>query len=253
MFSQKRLVLALVVMFSASCAFGSGAATLVSHWPALDSYPAIVGSINLTNNSYIETTDGMYTAVKGNIANAFNLGWPTPNYPTVVNVGITSGTVTYVDPVSGLPHTFTKPSATGLAPVTGADYTATTGQTTFFGKSFTAAQTLTMYTWAGDSNMDGWATVEDDDLWLGGYYDGQVNPTKSDYKWIQGDYNYDGYVTIEDSDLWLASYYTQQTVPTTNYGPAGSATNAVPEPGMLVLVVAGSLAALVWRSRRRTA
>jgi len=233
MFSRNSLLLAVLIVAFSTFAYGAGFIGVAGHYAPLDGYPTIVGTLNLNNSSMHETGLNKYAALKGFVGNAYNTGWSTG-----ANVGITSGSAA----TSGV---------TGLAPATGQDYTAMSGNTVFFGRSFTATQSLVMYTWGGDANMDGYATTDDDDLWINGYYDQVANPTKNDYHWIQGDYNHDGYVTTDDSDLWIASYYTQVANPTVNYAPPAGV-SAVPEPSVVVMLLAGvvSLLCIARKSRK---
>jgi hypothetical protein len=224
----KRVLFCIMPMLCmVSYAFGSGGLGAVDHLTNLDTYPTITGTYDLNNASMIETGADLYTPVAAYIGNAYNNGW---SIDQSLNVGITSG---YAQTTG----------VTALVPATAADFDSVGGAGTFWGTAYTSTDTLVLYSWAGDSNMDGLATTEDDDAWTSGYYWQLSEPTKTDFHYIQGDFNYDGLVTTEDEDLWTASYYSQLSDPSIYYGDpfaaviSGGNIKAVPEPSTVILLL----------------
>jgi len=98
--------------------------------------------------------------------------------------------------------------------------------------SAAAQQVMVAYALYGDANGDG--TVAISDLaFLGASWNGTGK------NWAQGDFNYDGKVAL--SDLGFLGANWNQSIP--------GFSQVVPEPGTLVLLIAGllGLAASAWR------
>jgi hypothetical protein len=97
----------------------------------------------------------------------------------------------------------------------------------------------------GDFNVDGYVNALDLDIW-------RTNAGLSGpgITWRSGDANSDGVVDGLDKDIWFTHAFRSLD---DNLAPGSAgAIDAVPEPSTLVLALAGGLAALVCRWRRRT-
>jgi hypothetical protein len=89
--------------------------------------------------------------------------------------------------------------------------------------------------------------VNDDDVTiLGAFY----APGVSNPNWALGDFDYNGFVDDDDVTL-LGAFYDPSATPLVSGGVAsGEGVAAVPEPGAVVLLAAGSLGLALWRKRR---
>jgi autotransporter-associated beta strand protein len=109
----------------------------------------------------------------------------------------------------------------------------------FVGQPVTTSDVLVMYTYAGDTNLDGTLTTEDFNAVLNGF-------TNSLTGWENGDVNYDGVVDGSDWSLFINAYnyVLGGGLP---FGDAGTG-GAIPEPASASLLLLASTALL---SRRR--
>src|SRR5439155_15964173 len=117
---------------------------------------------------------------------------------------------------------------------------------TFAGVSVSAANALVMYTWGGDSNLDG--TLNGDDYFQ---IDSHIGVAGSAFGYNNGDFNYDGDINgddyfIIDSNIGIAQ--ASAPFPTSGGSFASAATSAVPEPTAALALPA--LAILMARRRR---
>jgi hypothetical protein len=111
-----------------------------------------------------------------------------------------------------------------------------TTETTEFGLGWAdngTDQLTVMYTYYGDSTLDGSVNVTDLNDVLSNY-------NKSGQTWRQGDFNYDGSVNVTDLNYVLSNY--NKSLP--------ASTAAVPEPSTLLLMVLGLAGLLAWRRVR---
>jgi autotransporter-associated beta strand protein len=135
----------------------------------------------------------------------------------------------------------------GIATAAQAKGMAATDTAVFAGQVVTGSDTLVMYTYGGDANLDGKINVDDY-----GRIDSNIGLGTAG--WYNGDFNYDGKVNVDDYGV-IDSNIGIQGVPFATAGGAGAAAalgvSAVPEPASIGLVALGGLALLQRRRRRR--
>jgi hypothetical protein len=108
------------------------------------------------------------------------------------------------------------------------------------GQAVNGSDTLVMYTYAGDANLDGRITVDD-------YGRIDFNVGLGTAGWFNGDFNYDGKITVDDYGIIDFNVGIQGA-------PMGSSVgglSAVPEPTAAGLLFAGAIGGLAARRRRR--
>ncbi len=128
---------------------------------------------------------------------------------------------------------------TGIAVIANQDGQGNALYTSFDGLSVSATDVLVMYTYLGDTNLDGVVDANDLASTLAGMYGGLTG-------WENGDFNYDGVVNSADLNLLLASL-AGQGAPFSNPG-LGGAGGAVPEPSSAAMAIPAI--ALLARRRR---
>jgi autotransporter-associated beta strand protein len=114
------------------------------------------------------------------------------------------------------------------------------------GQTITGSDTLVMYTYGGDANLDGRINVDDY-----GQIDFHVGLGVNG--WSNGDFNYDGKINVDDYGIidFNVGIQGSQFFNATSAGPANLAgVSAVPEPASLGLVSLGALAFVGRRTRR---
>jgi hypothetical protein len=112
------------------------------------------------------------------------------------------------------------------------------------GQTVTGTDTLIMYTYGGDANLDGKLNVDDY-----GRIDSNIGLGTAG--WYNGDFNYDGKVNVDDYGI-IDSNIGIQGAPFFTAGGAQASplgVNAVPEPAAAALFI---VAALSFRRRRHT-
>ncbi len=138
---------------------------------------------------------------------------------------------------------------TTLAVASAADVKHLSGAQTalFAGQTVGATDTLVMYTYAGDANLDG--KIDADDYFQ---IDSNYNKTNTNpgFGYFRGDFNYDGKINGDDYFLIDASFLGQSGTVIAHGEPVGGLGGvvAVPEPGTISLL---SLAAMSCLGRRR--
>jgi len=116
------------------------------------------------------------------------------------------------------------------------------------GQTVTGSQTLVMYTYGGDANLDGKINVDDY-----GRIDFNVNLGTSG--WYNGDFNYDGKINVDDYGIIDFNVGIQGAPFATGAGGGTTptaGTTAVPEPTAATGIIVASLAATRRRRRRNS-
>ena len=185
--------------------------------------------LDLSDNNAVLTgmspgveTAGVYSGVQGLVQQASNGGaWDQP--------GITTS---QADALSGL---------TGLGVATGEQVLGLgpTDTAVWNGVTVSGSDTLVMYTYVGDANLDGFISGDDYAA-----IDFNVAVPGAD-GWYNGDFNYDGIISGDD----YASIDFNIVAQGAPLNDSAAAVVAVPEPG--AGVVAGSLVAAAALARRR--
>jgi hypothetical protein len=139
------------------------------------------GKLDLSNNKLITTaTDGasntaIYDGVTGLVTTGRNGGgWG--------GTGIVIGATPY--PTGDL-------TSLGVATAEQVNGVGTTDTVLWSGKTITGSDTLVMYTYGGDANLDGKITVDD-------YARIDANTSTGANGWYNGDFNYDGRINVDD-------------------------------------------------------
>jgi autotransporter-associated beta strand protein len=197
------------------------------------------GKLDLRDNKLVATTAvGTGTANGG----AYTAGSVSRMVQTASNGGAWDGpgiTTSMPDATGGL-------TSIGVALASDVrDFGA--GTTLLFGgQTITNTDTLAMYTYAGDANLDGQITGDD--------YSGidfTIQDPNNTGGWFNGDFNYDGFVSGDDYSA-IDFNILAQGAPFPSAGAASlSGVTAVPEPASISLIGLGATA-LLGRRRRRT-
>jgi len=194
------------------------------------------GKLDVTNNNLIVTgtaagtwNGSAYTGVTGLIAAGKGDG----------NWNGTTGVITSVAGASDY---------TSLGVATGADAKGLTGTATdtFNGQTVHATDTIVMFTYGGDANLDGMINIDDYTQ-----IDSSVSTGGALKGWYNGDFNYDGEVNIDDYTIIDSNIGIQGTPFSSAGGASIAGVAAVPEPAALGLLSVGALS-LLGRRRRTT-
>ncbi|MEO6436128.1 MAG: hypothetical protein ABIP55_10255, partial [Tepidisphaeraceae bacterium] len=116
---------------------------------------------------------------------------------------------------------------------------AETATATFAGQTVLGSDTLVMFTWGGDANLDGKINIDDY-----GQIDFNVGSSGSVFGWYNGDFNYDGKINIDDYGIIDFNVTAQTETFPTGGGVGGGLEGvaAIPEPtaaaGGLIFVAA---------------
>jgi hypothetical protein len=143
---------------------------------------------------------------------------------------------------------------TTIGGMTGNDALNTAMATKFFGQPMATGDTLLMYTYYGDCDLNG--MIDDTDLGYFNYAYQSQDPTSTG--WLWGDNDWSGGLT-DDTDLGYFNYMYQtvqslggqpygQYGPGLTYSKAGGA-QAVPEPSTIVLLSAAAALFVFLRKR----
>jgi hypothetical protein len=174
-----------------------------------------------------------YTGIAGLVASARNGGaW---NGTT----GIISSAITPGERLHGI----------GVAPASDLFHLTGTQTADWNGQIVTASDTLVMYTYAGDANLDGKINIDDY-----GRIDSNVGRSGSVFGWSSGDFNFDGKINIDDYGIIDANIGAQSQplasaasmLALASSGPV----TAVPEPATLLPLAIMALGLLAPRHRR---
>jgi autotransporter-associated beta strand protein len=119
---------------------------------------------------------------------------------------------------------------------------AATATSLWAGQTVTGGDTLVMYTYAGDANLDGKLNVDDY-----GRIDTNIGlPTAG---WFNGDFNYDGSVNVDDYGILDSNIVIQGSPFATSAEAASNGFAAVPEPSARGAVAIVSMLAGLRRRR----
>jgi len=197
------------------------------------------GKINIDNNKMILTAQAVgsyngtaYNGVTGLIASGYG-----PNQDFLGTTGIIT----------------TQTGATGGNTLNNIGVASNTdlGYATFGGVSVGANDTLAMFTYGGDANLDGAVTGDD-------YFQIDSNfPIAGANGWFNGDFNYDGAITGDDYFIIDSNFPAQGAPIPTSSGIGGGSgglagVQAVPEPASIAVVGLGAVSLLTRRSRRKS-
>src|SRR5215217_5971215 len=122
-----------------------------------------------------------------------------------------------------------------------------TATDTFAGQTIHATDSIVMYTYGGDANLDGHLDIDDYTAIDSAVSDGTLKG------WFNGDFNYDGLVDIDDYTIIDSNLGAQGAPFSTARGGVGGVTDvtAVPEPTAALAAVVFATPAMLGRRRRR--
>jgi autotransporter-associated beta strand protein len=199
--------------------------------------------IDLTDNKLISTTAGQtgtwdgskYTGISGLVQSARGTGnWSG-------TTGITSSTAAS----NANPKLF----SIGVVKAGDIKSIADDATATFAGQTVHGSDTIAMYTYGGDANLDGKINIDDY-----GLIDSHVGQSGTAFGWHNGDFNYDGKINIDDYGIIDGNIGAQGAPIPTSAGALALADGglegvaAVPEPASMGLLLLSAGALL---SRRR--
>jgi hypothetical protein len=188
------------------------------------------GKLDLSDNKLVTRSSigtalgGAYSGVAGLIQKGRNGGnWSGPGIVT------SQSNATGSSPLTSL----------GVATAQQVKGLSNSSQTAVWaGQTVTGSNTLLMYTYAGDANLDGKINVDD-------YARIDSNIGTNNGFWFNGDFNYDGKVNVDDYAIIDNNAALQGAPFFAGAAPAESAVSAVPEPCVATLCV------VPWMCRRR--
>ena len=201
------------------------------------------GRLDLQDNKLVTAlpvgtaSGGVYSDVTGQIQKGRNGG----------NWSGASGIVT-----SQTTATTSNLTSIGIATAQQAKSLATPADTAIWGgQTVTGSDTLVMYTYGGDANLDGKVNVDD-------YGRIDLNIPLGTSGWFNGDFNYDGQINVDDYGIIDFNVGIQGAPFPTAGASAGNlgGVSAVPEPtsiGILAAAAGGALVTARGRRRRRLA
>ena len=218
----------------------SGTGTVKMYATGTGTQVSVIRAFSVTGSGRIDITDnkivtknavgtasaGVYSGVSGLIQSGRNGGnWSGSGIVTSVATGSLTGIgVATAQQVKGL---------------------ANAGDTAVWaGETVTGSDTLVMYTYGGDANLDGKINVDD-------YGRIDLNIPLGTSGWYNGDFNYDGKINVDDYGI-IDFNIGIQGAPFSTVGPAASAgLSAVPEPAAAVSLLVISNVLACGRRRRR--
>ena len=132
-------------------------------------------------------------------------------------------------------------TSVGVAAASEVKGIAATATAVWAGQSVAGSDTLVMYTYGGDANLDGKINVDDY-----GHIDSSIPLGIAG--WFNGDFNYDGKINVDDYGIIDSNVPIQGAAFPT--APNLSGVSAVPEPASFALLAAYGVANLHRRRRR---
>jgi hypothetical protein len=114
------------------------------------------------------------------------------------------------------------------------------------GQTVGAGDTLVMFTYAGDANLDGKINIDDY-----GRIDANVGFNGSVHGWYNGDFNYDGAINIDDYGIIDSNIGIQGSPLLSASQPLGGFANLTPVPEPATLAASAVLTATAFLRRRR--
>jgi hypothetical protein len=193
------------------------------------------GKLDLTDKKLISSTDavgsatgGVYSDVSGLIQSGrtTSSNWSGGGIVTSQTQATNASNYTSIGVASGAQVVPSTATATAL----------------WAGQTITGTDTLVMYTYGGDANLDGKINIDDY-----GHIDTSVGIGLKG--WFNGDFNYDGTINIDDYGIIDVNVGIQGTAFSTSGAADGFAVTAVPEPA--ALAAATFAMRLLARRRRR--
>jgi fibronectin-binding autotransporter adhesin len=171
-------------------------------------------------------TGANYTGVTGLIKSGRNGGgWGGSGIVTSQTQAVTSN-------ITGI----------GVASASQVKGIAATDTAVFAGQTVSGSDTLAMYTYGGDANLDGKINVDD-------YTRIDFNVPLGNPGWYNGDFNYDGKINVDDYTIIDFNVGIQGAQFPTSVGSGLSGVSAVPEPAS-VAVLGLAAVSLIGRRRR---
>jgi filamentous hemagglutinin len=193
------------------------------------------GKIDLQDNKLIVTTAGQTGAWNGSAYDGVT---------GMVAAGRNAGDWAGSGIVTSLAANSNDYTTLGVAKASDVKGIADTATDTFAGQTVHGSDTLVMYTYGGDANLDGQINIDDYSN-----IDGSVAVGGQLKGWFNGDFNYDGDVNIDDYSIIDGNIGIQGPPLALSSGALSSAAvTAVPEP---VVISLAPLAALAMSRRRR--
>jgi hypothetical protein len=233
-----KVVLTQIGSYSGTWSIGSGAtlqlAPAQTHVLRTPGITINAGRLDIQDNKIITTmpvgifNGSTYSDVTGLIESGRNGGGWTGSGIVTSQSSATSGNSTSI----------------GIATASQVKGITASATATWAGQTVTGTDTLVMYTYTGDANLDGKVNA-DDYFQIDSHYNKSANSAKS---WFNGDFNYDGKINGDDYFL-IDNAFAGQAAPFSD-GTLPDGVSSVPEPamGMELIIVAATM----MRRRRRT-
>jgi autotransporter-associated beta strand protein len=202
-------------------------------------------SLSITGSGKLDLKDNKLIVTSAGAAGTWN-GTTYTGVTQLIALGRNGNTLPLWDGSSGIVTSQTQATAgnlhsIGVARASDVRPTSATITVLWAGQAITGTDTLVMYTYGGDANLDGKINVDDYIRIDSGIAAGLTG-------WSNGDFNYDGKVNIDDYTTIIdANIGNQSGIFPTAGGVEGVV--AIPEPAACGVLLSGA----VWASARRRA